>query len=348
LFENLDKLVSRFEELSEEINNPTDTSFGHEYAKIIKEHGRIQPLVLAYKRFLKSDRDLEEARELAKEDPESYESFVIELDNECGNRIQEIKDLIASDDPNADSPCIVEIRAGTGGEEAALFVRDLFTVYCRHAQKAKWQSDIIDMRQTGSGGIREVSFELSGDRCYQHMQWEAGGHRVQRVPETESQGRIHTSMVTIAVLLQAEPSEFSVKESDIEMQAFRSSGAGGQHVNTTDSAVRLKHIPTGLVVECQEERSQHKNRAKAMKLLTAKLYEMQRQEEEKNRNDQRSEQIGSGERNERIRTYNFPQSRCTDHRLKQSFPLEQVMLGDLESLFHAVQEWVKEQKVANI
>jgi peptide chain release factor 1 len=348
LFENLAKLASRYDDLSDLINNPTDLSYGAEYAKIAKEHGKIQSLALAYKSYAQSVSDLAEAKELAKTNPTDYESFVIELEKECENKVQEIKDLIVSDNPDADNPCIVEIRAGTGGEEASLFVRDLFTAYCRYAQKHKWKIEIIDAKDTGSGGIKEISFEVEGINCYNFMQWEAGGHRVQRVPATETQGRVHTSMCTVAVLLQVEPTEFEIKESDIEVDTFRASGAGGQHVNKTDSAIRLKHVPSGIVVECQQERSQHKNKAMAMKLLSAKLYDMQRQAEIEETNSKRNEQIGSGDRNEKIRTYNVPQNRCTDHRLGMNFSLEHILLGELDSLFQAVQEWVKEEKVKSI
>jgi peptide chain release factor 1 len=272
----------------------------------------------------------EEMRELAEEELGSSRGRVEELE-------QEIKLLLLPGDPNDDKNIIVEIRAGTGGDEAALFAGDLYGMYTRYAEKNGWKYEIIDASPTGLGGYKEIIFMVRGEKVYSRLKFESGGHRVQRVPETESGGRIHTSAATVAVLPEAEEVEVEVDPGDIIVDVYRASGAGGQHVNTTESAVRITHKPTGLVVMCQDEKSQHKNRAKAMKVLLARLYDLKLREQEDEVSSTRRTLVGSGDRSERIRTYNFPQNRVTDHRINYTtYHLQEILHGDLDEIIDKI------------
>ena len=260
----------------------------------------------------------------------------------------DILGILIQDDNDAQRDVIIEIRAGTGGEEAALFARDLFSIYAKYAETRGWKTEIVSSSASEIGGFREVIFEVKGEDVYSALRYESGGHRVQRVPETETQGRIHTSAVTVAVLPAAEEVDFKLNESDIRIDRFCASGAGGQHVNKTASAIRLTHLPTGLVVSCQDEKSQHKNLAKAMKVLRSRLYEREVKARKAVRDAERKSQIGSGDRSDRIRTYNFPQNRVTDHRLNQNYSLQQVLEGDLEKVIADLMEMHKEHLLAEL
>jgi peptide chain release factor 1 len=351
MFENLVTLSKRFDELTVDVNDPAKMTQGTEYARIVRERGQIEPIVVAFRAYQQAEADLRDAKEMGKAggaEASGFAEMIPELEEDLARKLEELKDTIARDDPDADRACIVEIRAGAGGEEAALFARDLFTMYSRYGQTRRWKVDVLTAKEADAGGYKEVTFSVTGANAFRYMRTEGGGHRVQRVPATESQGRIHTSAVTLAALPEAEAVEVDLRESDIDFTAVRASGPGGQNVNKVSSAVRLVHRPSGLVVECQEERSQHKNRDKAMRMLAAKLYDAQLAAKNAARNAARSVQIGSGDRSERIRTYNYPQNRVTDHRSGDSFSLEHIMLGEIQPMLDAVQEWVKEEKLRQV
>ena len=304
-------------------------------AKLNKEQKELSPVVEAYRTYQRRQKDLAEAealmgdpdmKELAQEEYASAKAELAELE-------ERIKILLLPTDPNDDKNVIMEIRAGVGGEEAALFAHSLYRMYSMYAESKGWGVEITSVSETELGGVKEIVFTISGDGAYSRLKFESGVHRVQRVPETESGGRIHTSTVTVAVLPEVDEVDFELNPADIEMQVFRSSGAGGQHVNKTSSAVRLIHKPTGTVVECQQERSQFQNRDKAMQILRSRLYEEKVREQEEAVTSQRRSQVGSGMRNERIRTYNFPQGRLTDHRIGLTlYKLDAVMDGDLDEI----------------
>ncbi len=304
-------------------------------AKLNKEQTELQPVVTAYRALLRRQQDLEEAqvllsdpdmKELAQEEFASAKADIERLG-------EEIKLLLLPRDPNDDKNVIVEIRAGVGGEEAALFAHSLHRMYTMYAEARRWKVEVVNLNETELGGVKEISFTIEGAGAYSRLKFESGVHRVQRVPETESGGRIHTSTVTVAVLPEVDEVDVEVNLADVEMQVFRSSGAGGQHVNKTSSAVRLIHKPTGMVVECQQERSQFQNRDKAMQILRSRLYEQKLQEQTEAITSERRSQVGSGMRNERIRTYNFPQGRLTDHRIGLTlYRLDAVMDGDIDEI----------------
>ena len=304
-------------------------------AKLNKEQRELEPVVSAYRAYQRRRQDLADAealmgdpdmKELAQEEFHQAREDIARLE-------EEIKVLLLPRDPNDDKNVIVEIRAGVGGEEAALFAHSLFRMYSMYADARRWKVEVDSVNETELGGIKEICFTIEGDGAYSRLKFESGVHRVQRVPETESGGRIHTSTATVAVLPEVDEVDFELNPADIEMQVFRSSGAGGQHINKTSSAVRLIHKPTGTVVECQQERSQFQNRDKAMQLLRSRLYEEKVREQEQAVTDQRRSQVGTGMRNERIRTYNFPQGRMTDHRIGLTlYKLENVMNGDLDEI----------------
>ncbi len=292
--------------------------------------------------LLDGDGDDPELRQLAQEE-------LRDLDQEIGKTEEELKELFATDDADTGRDVIVEIRAGTGGEEAALFVADLFRMYQKYAERKGWKTDLMHTHTTDLGGLKEVFFSVEGSDVYKHLRHESGVHRVQRVPVTEASGRRHTSTVTVAVLPAAEEEEVELRPEDLEWDTFRASGPGGQNVNKVSSAVRLTHVPTGIVVSMQDERSQHKNRAKALRVLRSILYERKREEEAKARGDMRRSQVGTGDRSERIRTYNFPENRLSDHRIGLSlYKLDAIMLGDLDDVVAALTEHDKRQRLGEL
>jgi peptide chain release factor 1 len=337
MFDKLESIESRYLELEKELSDPATIANQPEYQRLAKEHADLMPCVQTFRKHRELAARLEENRELLSDvDPD-----IRELAQEDSSQIQteldkledELKQLLIPKDPNDDKDVILEIRAGTGGDEAALFSADLFRMYTKYAELMGWKVDVLSSHATGIGGFKEVIFSLSGNRAYSRLKFESGVHRVQRVPTTESQGRIHTSAVTVAVFPEAEEVEVEIEPNDLRVDVFRSSGPGGQSVNTTDSAVRITHAPTGLVVICQDEKSQHKNKAKALKVLRARLLDIKQQEQRDKTAEDRKSQVGTGDRSERVRTYNFPQNRVTEHRINLTlYKLEQVLEGEINSI----------------
>jgi len=337
MFEKLRQIETRFDYLERALADPEVLSDQKTYQKHMKEHSGLLPIVTSYRsykdlyeqfqgsRSLLEDQD-PEIRKLAHEEIQVLKEGLEQLENE-------LKILLLPDDPNDDKNIILEIRAGTGGEEAALFAADLFRMYTRYAELRGWRTEILSESDTGMGGFKEVIFLIQGRRAYSRLKHEGGGHRVQRVPETETQGRIHTSAVTVAVLPEAEEVDVEVNSEDLRIDVFRSSGRGGQHVNVTDSAVRITHLPTGMVVTCQDEKSQHKNKAKAMKVLRSRLLERRQFEQQSRISEERRNMVGSGDRSEKIRTYNYPQGRVSDHRIGLTlYKLDSILQGELDLL----------------
>ena len=339
MFESLDDAKARFEKINKDILNPNILSDINKYKSLMKELKNLEPVVECYKEYEKFKNEYEEAKELLKDGglDRDFKEMVRQQYEESEVNVkklaQKLKLLLLPKDPNDEKNVIIEIRGGAGGEEAALFSGDLYRMYTMYAEKKGWQIEFLNASETGIGGFKEVSFEVKGSGAYSRFKFESGVHRVQRVPETEAQGRIHTSTVTVAVLPEADEVEFNLNPSDIQVDTFRASGAGGQHINKTESAIRLTYIPTGLVVECQDERSQFKNKEKAMKILRSKLYEQAQKEAQEKIASERRIQIGTGDRSERIRTYNFPQRRVTDHRIGLSlYCIDQIMNGELDEI----------------
>ena len=335
MFEKLEAIEKRYEELNKEIADPNLISNQSEWQKAMKEHASLEELVQKFREYKKVKKEMEEAEELLK-DPEMKELAEAEYHEkkeQLPKLEEELKFLLIPKDPDDDKNIICEIRAGAGGEEAALFAGTLFRMYSMYAEKKHWKIEVLNENDTGLGGYKEISFMITGKGVYSRLKFESGVHRVQRVPDTESSGRIHTSTVTVAVLPVVEDVEIEINPSDIKMEVFRSSGAGGQHINKTSSAVRLIHIPTGITVECQTERSQFQNRDNAMKMLRTKLYEMEKQKQDSTIANARRSQVGSGDRSEKIRTYNYPQGRITDHRIGMSiYQMENFLDGDLDEM----------------
>jgi peptide chain release factor 1 len=341
LLERLSEIQEKFRDIEKRLSRPDIVQKQEEYVRLTKERSALEPLVGLigiYKDVLANIDEAEkmlhssdeEMRELAEEELGSSRDRARELEDE-------IKLLLLPGDPNDEKNTIMEIRAGTGGDEAALFAGDLYGMYTRYAEKNGWKYEIIDASPTGLGGYKEIIFMIRGDKVYSRLKFESGGHRVQRVPETESGGRIHTSAATVAVLPEAEEVEVEIDPGDIIVDVYRASGAGGQHVNTTESAVRITHKPTGLVVMCQDEKSQHKNRAKAMKVLLARLFDLKLREQEDELSSTRRSLVGSGDRSERIRTYNFPQNRVTDHRINYTtYHLQEILHGDMDEIIDKI------------
>jgi len=335
MFQKLDSVEKRYEDLTIKISDPDIISKQDEWKNYMKEHAEIEPIVEKYREYKKVKQAIEDAKEML-EDPEMKELAEIDLlDNKdkLPKIEEELKILLIPKDPDDDKDVICEIRAGAGGEEAALFAGTLFRMYSMYAERKHWKLEIVNENETGIGGYKEISFMISGKGAYSRLKFESGVHRVQRVPETEANGRIHTSTATVAVLPVVEDVEIEIKPADIKMEVFRASGAGGQHVNKTSSAVRLIHEPTGIVVECQTERSQFQNREYAMKMLKTKLYDMEKQKQDSEVRNARKSQVGSGDRSEKIRTYNYPQGRITDHRIGVSiYQMDDFLNGNLDEM----------------
>ena len=335
MFEKLENVEKRYDELTKMISDPEVIANHSEWQKLMKEHASIEEIVLKFREYKKEKQAMEEAEELMK-DPEMKELAEEEyyVTKEKLPQIEEeLKFLLIPKDPDDDKNIICEIRAGAGGEEAALFAGTLFRMYTMYAERKHWKLEVLNENETGLGGYKEISFMITGKGVYSRLKFESGVHRVQRVPDTESSGRIHTSTATVAVLPVVEDVEIEINPADIKMEVFRSSGAGGQHINKTSSAVRLIHEPTGIVVECQTERSQFQNRDNAMKMLRTKLYEIEKQKQDSEISNARKTQVGSGDRSEKIRTYNYPQGRITDHRIGMSiYQMENFLNGDLDEM----------------
>jgi peptide chain release factor 1 len=341
MLERLAEIERRYEELERLVADPAIIANRREYAKVARERAQLAPLVEGYRERQRLERDLAEHRDLLHDaDVEIREMARAELpgiEASLAALEQRLKTLLIPRDPNDERNTVLEIRAGTGGDEAALFGAELFRMYSRYAERRGWRVEVLSSSPTGIGGLKEVIALVQGDGAFSRLKFEGGVHRVQRVPVTETQGRIHTSAVTVAVLPEAEDVEIDLPEKDLRIDVFRSSGPGGQSVNTTDSAVRVTHLPSGLVVTCQDEKSQHKNKAKALKILRARLLDHARQEQQASIAANRRAMVGSGDRSEKIRTYNFPQSRITDHRVNLTLhQLDRVLDGDLDPIIDAL------------
>ena len=340
--ERLESLEKQYDALEERLADPEVIRQQEEYQKLLKERADLTPLIQTFRRSRQIQKELADSQDLLKEDTdEELKALAREeiqtLKERLAETEEELRFLLLPKDPNDEKNVLLEIRAGTGGEEAALFAADLFRMYTRLAERRGWKVEPLSYSPTGLGGIKEVIASVSGDKVYSQLKYESGAHRVQRVPETESQGRIHTSAVTVAILPEAEDVEVQISPEELRVDVFRSSGPGGQSVNTTDSAVRITHLPTGLVVTCQDEKSQHKNKAKALKVLRARLFDLKQQEQQREIAQERKSQVGTGDRSERIRTYNFPQGRITDHRIGLTlYRLPEVLEGDVDELIQAL------------
>ena len=337
-FEKLKNIKAKFDELTEQLAKPEIIADNKEWTRIVKEHSELRPVAEAYDRLNKISADLSGAEEMLA-DPEMAELAAAEIEELKNKRAEvetQLKILLLPVDPNDSKNVIMEIRGGAGGDEAALFAAELVRMYKMFAEKNRWKVEDIDANETELGGVKEAVFGITGANVYSFLKFESGVHRVQRVPETETQGRVHTSTVTVAVLPEAEDVKVEINEKDLKIDTYRSGGAGGQHVNKTDSAVRMTHLPTGIVVQCQDERSQIKNREKAMKVLKTKLYDLMQSEADKEYSAARKNQVGTGDRSERIRTYNFPQGRVTDHRINLTlYKLDKIMDGDIQEIIDA-------------
>ena len=337
MFEKLEAVEKRYDELTTQISDPAIIANNNEWRKLIKEHSSMEDVVVKYKEYKQIENNMNEAKEMM-EDPEMKELAEEEYYNskEKLSKIEEeLKLLLIPRDPNDDKSVICEIRGGAGGEEAALFAATLFRMYGMYAERKHWKIEILNENSTELGGYKEISFMVTGKGAYSRLKFESGVHRVQRVPDTENSGRIHTSTATVAVLPVVEDVEIDINPADIKMEVFRASGAGGQHINKTSSAVRLIHIPTGIVAECQTQRSQLQNREYAMNMLKSRLYEIEKQKQDSEIANTRKSQVGSGDRSEKIRTYNYPQGRITDHRIGFSiFQMENFLNGDLDEMIN--------------
>ena len=339
MFQKLEAVEKRFEELTIKISDPEVIANQNEWREFMKEHAELEPIVEKYREYKKIQKEFEDAKEMLndssmdKELRDLAEMEMLDAKEKLPKIEEEIKILLIPKDKDDDKDIICEIRAGAGGEEAALFAGTLFRMYSMYAERRHWKLEILNENETGLGGYKEISFMITGKGAYSRLKFESGVHRVQRVPDTESSGRIHTSTATVAVLPVVEDVEIEINPADIKMEVFRSSGAGGQHINKTSSAVRLIHEPTGIVVECQTERSQFQNKDNAMKMLKTKLYDIEKQKQDSEVRDARKSQVGSGDRSEKIRTYNYPQGRITDHRIGLSiYQMEDFLNGNLDEM----------------
>ena len=354
MFDRLEDLVLRFQEIQDELSDPMVVSDQNRFRKLMKEQNDLSEIVEAYRAYkaakegieeslaLLDEENDEEMRELAKEELNACRATVEEKE-------QELKILLLPKDPNDSKNVIVEIRGGTGGDEAALFAAELYRMYMKYAEGKRWKTELISLNENGIGGFKEVVFMINGQGAYSQLKYESGAHRVQRVPVTESGGRIHTSAATVAIMPEADEVDVQIDMNDCKFDVFRASGNGGQCVNTTDSAVRLTHIPTGIVISCQDEKSQLKNRDKALKVLRSKLYELEIEKKNSAEAAARKSQVGSGDRSEKIRTYNFPQSRCTDHRINLTlYRLDDIMNGDIQGIIDSLIAADQAEKLATM
>lgn len=353
MFDKLDFILEKYEELSKKVSDPEIIADQPVWQKHIKEMGEMEPIVKKYREYKSAKEGIDEAKEILEmeDDAELKEMAKMELTElEDGiNQIEdELKVLLLPKDPNDEKNVILEVRAGTGGDEAALFGQDLLRMYLRYAERNRWKAEILELNDTGIGGIKEAVVLIKGKGAYSRLKYESGTHRVQRVPETESSGRIHTSAATVAVLPEVDDVDVEVNPNDVRVDVYRASGNGGQCVNTTDSAVRLTHEPTGLVVTCQDEKSQIKNKEKAFKVLRARLYDLMMQKQNEEISAERKSQVGSGDRSERIRTYNFPQGRVTDHRIGLTlYKLENILDGEIDEIIDAMTTHEQAEKMKN-
>lgn len=337
MFYKLDFITEKYNELSRLVSDPEVIGNQPLWQKHIKEMGEMEPIVKKYQEYRRAKSDIAEAKEMLEEGDEEMRELakmeISELEEQIAQDEDELKILLLPKDPNDEKNVILEIRAGTGGEEAALFGADLLRMYTRYAERNRWKTELMDLNDTGLGGVKEAVMLIKGRGAYSRLKYESGAHRVQRVPETESSGRVHTSAATVAVLPEVDDVEVNLDPNDVRVDVYRASGNGGQCVNTTDSAVRLTHEPTGLVVTCQDEKSQIKNKDKAFKVLKARLYDLEMQKQQDEIAGQRKSQVGTGDRSERIRTYNFPQGRVSDHRIGMTiYKLESFLDGDIDEI----------------
>ena len=354
MFEKLAVMEQKYEEISARLSEPETVSDNKLYTKLMRDYKNMTPIIEKYRQYKTAENSYNEAKELLDEGGldkafrEMAQSELEEAKSDMDTCTQELKVLLLPKDPNDDKNVIIEIRGGAGGEEASLFANSLYRMYTMYAEARGWKQEILSANPTELGGFKEISFSITGEGAYSRLKYESGVHRVQRVPETESQGRIHTSTVTVAVLAEADEVELEINPTDLKIDYFRASGAGGQHINKTESAVRITYLPTNVVVECQDERSQHKNKDKAMKILRSRVYEAMQQEQDAKIASERKMQVGTGDRSERIRTYNYPQGRLTDHRIGLTiYRLEDILNGNLDEVFDALATADQAAKLAN-
>lgn len=354
MLNKLKEVENRFEEINSQLYDPSVVCDAEKYSTLMKEFKNLTPIVEKYREYKSAQAAFEEAKELLYEsglDKDFREMVQLEYDEgkeKTEELFEQLKILLLPKDPNDSKNVIVEIRGGAGGEESALFAGVLFRMYSMYAEKKRWKTEVLSSNPTELGGFKEISFMISGEGAYSRFKYESGVHRVQRVPETETQGRIHTSTSTVAVLPEAEEVDIEINPADLQIDTYRSGGAGGQHVNKTESAIRITHLPTGTVVECQDERSQHKNKDKAMKILRSRILEAEREKQNSTIAAERSAQVGTGDRSERIRTYNYPQGRISDHRIGLTlYKLEQILSGDLDEVIDSLITFFTAEKLKN-
>ena len=352
MFDKLDFITGKYDELAQKVSDPDVIANQPVWQKYVKEMGEMEPIVKKYGEYKKAKQGIAEAKEMLDDGDEEMRELakmeLAELEDSIGELEEELKVLLLPKDPNDEKNVILEIRAGTGGDEAALFGADLLRMYTRYAERKRWKTELIELNDTSIGGVKEAVMLIKGKGAWPRLKFESGAHRVQRVPETESSGRIHTSAATVAVLPEVDDVEIDLDPNDVRVDVYRASGNGGQCVNTTDSAVRLTHEPTGLVVTCQDEKSQIKNKEKAFKVLKARLYDLEMQKQQDEIAGQRRSQVGSGDRSERIRTYNFPQGRVSEHRIGLTlYKLDQILDGDLDEIIDGLNTHDQAEKMKN-